>query len=185
MALIAVPTPRRRPWVLGAPAHASLRAPAPLRARALAHHERPGGTAYDARVTTATDLAAEKYLALTTYRRTGEGVTTPVWVVQVPGDRIGFWTAMGSGKTKRMRHTPRVTVQPCDARGRVKPGSTPVTAVATMVQAGPEFDEVQAKGKAKYGLMVPLTKALGRLLKQRRAGQTYADTVVVLDVSAP
>ncbi|MGN6160149.1 MAG: PPOX class F420-dependent oxidoreductase [Marmoricola sp.] len=125
-------------------------------------------------------IADEKYIALTTYRKNGEGVTTPVWVNPVSDGRIGFWTSMGSGKTKRMRNNPQVTVQASDARGRTKKGSTPITGTAEMVQSGPLFDEVQAKGKKKYGVMVTISKAMGQLLGQRKAGQTYADTVVLI-----
>ena len=35
-----------------------------------------------------------------------------------------------AGNTKRLGHTDRVTVQPCDARGRVKPGTTPLEGTA-------------------------------------------------------
>ena len=76
--------------------------------------------------TTRDDLADGKYMALTTFRRTGEPVTSPVWVVPVEDGRVGFWTAMGSGKTKRLAHTPRVVVQHSDARGRVTAGSIPL-----------------------------------------------------------
>ena len=125
-------------------------------------------------------LGDEKYLAVTTYRRTGEGVTTPTWCVTTDDGRIGFWTAMGTGKTKRIRHTPRTTVQPCDARGKVKDGTSPVEGSAELVQSGPVFDEVQRKVKEKYRFMVPLTRSLGKITGQRKAGQTYADTVVLI-----
>lgn len=130
------------------------------------------------------NIGDEKCILLTTYRRTGEAVATPVWVNPVSDGRIGFWTSMGSGKTKRMRHTPSVTVQPCSATGKVKPGTEPIHGTAEMVQDGPLFDEVQAKGRKKYGLQVPLTKFLGRIAGQRRKGQRYADTVVLVTLEA-
>lgn len=125
-------------------------------------------------------IADEKYIAFTTYRKSGESVTTPVWVNQVSDGRIGFWTAMGSGKTKRLTNNARVIAQGSDARGRVKSGSTPITGVAEMIQDGPLFDEVWAKGKQKYGFMVGLTKFMGRLKGQRKAGQKYGDTVILI-----
>jgi PPOX class probable F420-dependent enzyme len=57
-------------------------------------------------------LGDEKYMRLTTFRRDGRPVATPVWVVKLDGDRIGFWTSSGSGKAKRLAHTARVTVAP-------------------------------------------------------------------------
>ena len=125
-------------------------------------------------------IADEKYIAFTTYRKSGEAVTTPVWVNRVSDGRIGFWTAMGSGKTKRLHNNPRVTVQASDARGRAKAGSTPIQGTAEMVRSGPLFDEVQASGKKKYGLMVTISRNLGKLMGQRKSGQTYADTVVLV-----
>ncbi|MGZ4446502.1 MAG: PPOX class F420-dependent oxidoreductase [Nocardioides sp.] len=125
-------------------------------------------------------LTDEKYMAFTTHRRSGEPVTTPVWLVPVSDGRIGFWTAMGSGKTKRLKNDPRVEVQPSDVRGRVKPGTTPVPGTAEMVQGGPLFDEVHAAVKKKYGVMTSITKVMGRLMGQRRSGQSYADTVVLV-----
>ena len=100
--------------------------------------------------TTRDDLAAGKYMALTTFRRTGEPVTSPVWVVPVDDGRVGFWTSMGSGKTKRMAHTARVVVQPSDARGRVTDGSSALQGTAEMVRSGAAFDEVSAK-YAEFG----------------------------------
>ena len=42
-------------------------------------------------------IADEKTISVTTFRRSGEGVATPVWVNQVSDGRIGFWTSAGSG----------------------------------------------------------------------------------------
>ncbi|GAC1386473.1 MAG: hypothetical protein NVSMB48_25250 [Marmoricola sp.] len=125
-------------------------------------------------------IADEKYIALTTYRKSGEGVVTPVWVNAVSDGRIGFWTSDGSGKTKRMANNARVTVQASDARGRAKPGSSPITGTAEMIHDGPLFDEVTAKGKKKYGVMVTISKLMGQLMGQRKSGQVYADTVVLI-----
>ena len=57
-------------------------------------------------MTSRDELAAGTYLALTTFRRAGDPVSSPVWVVPLEHGRVGFWTAMGSGKTKRLAHTP-------------------------------------------------------------------------------
>src|SRR6476469_10064473 len=98
-------------------------------------------------------IEQERYIALSTYRRSGEAVATPVWVVPVSDGRIGFWTAMGTGKTTRIARDPRVSVQPCDVRGRPREGSAVLSGTAEMVRSGRLFDEVQAAVRAKYGLM--------------------------------
>lgn len=42
------------------------------------------------------DLGAAKYVLLTTFRRDGRGVPTPVWVVP-NGDGLAVWTLADSG----------------------------------------------------------------------------------------
>ena len=133
-------------------------------------------------MTTAEQLSAEKYLAFTTFRRSGEPVTTPVWVVPVSDGRLGFWTAMGTGKTKRLRHAPRVRVEPCDARGRTQEATSPVDGQAEMVRSGAFFDEVQGRVREKYGWMTTVTRLLARLGPQGRRGLGYADTVVLVSL---
>ena len=71
-------------------------------------------------------LGDEKYILLTTFKRDGTAVPTPVWSVPLGDHEIGFWTSSGSGKAKRLAHTDRVTVQPCDGRGKPHDGSEPV-----------------------------------------------------------
>lgn len=129
-------------------------------------------------------IADEKTIVLTTYRRNGEGVVSPVWVNQVSDGRLGFWTAMGSGKTKRLRNNPRVSLQAGTNSGKPKPGAPVLTGTAEMIQSGPLFDEVQAAGRKKYGIMVGISKALGGLLGQRKKGQQYGDTVVLIQLDA-
>ena len=125
-------------------------------------------------------IADEQFISFTTFRRTGEAVSTPTWVVPVSDGRLGFWTAMGTGKTKRLAHTPRVVLQPSDRRGKVKHSTAPVEGTAEMVRSGALFDEVQGRVRAKYGFMTKLTRVLSKLGPQGRKGLTYADTVVLV-----
>jgi hypothetical protein len=64
-------------------------------------------------------ISEEKYVASTTYRKSGTAVPTPTWIVALDGARVGFWTSSASGKYKRLRDNPRIVLQPSDARGRV------------------------------------------------------------------
>jgi PPOX class probable F420-dependent enzyme len=63
-------------------------------------------------------LARARYLSLTTFRRDGTPVATPVWVAR-QGDELVVFTARASGKVKRLRNDNRVLLAPCDMRGRV------------------------------------------------------------------
>lgn len=56
-------------------------------------------------------LGGRQYVNLTTFRRSGEEVTTPVWFVLVD-ERLYMTTPPDSGKMKRIRNDPRVIVTP-------------------------------------------------------------------------
>jgi uncharacterized protein len=129
-------------------------------------------------------LADGKYIAFTTFKRDGTPVTTPVWVVALDDGTYGFWTSSASGKAKRLRNDPKVTAQPCDARGRVTAGTSPVAGTAVTVTGGAVLAEIRAKVDAKYGVMVKLTRLLSRIgAFVKRKEQPYADTGVVITLA--
>ena len=128
----------------------------------------------------AMSLADEKYLVLTTFKRDGTPVTTPVWVAPIDDGKIGFWTSSGSGKAKRLARTPKVMVQPCDARGKVKAGTSPTEATAELV-TGPQLEGIRTKVKAKYGVMVPISRffaKIGQFIERKKI--PYGDRGVVI-----
>jgi PPOX class probable F420-dependent enzyme len=61
-------------------------------------------------------LEGAHYISLTTFRRDGTPVATPVWFA-AQNATIFVYTESQSGKVKRLRHTPQVTLAPCTARG--------------------------------------------------------------------
>ncbi|QWF83163.1 PPOX class F420-dependent oxidoreductase [Amycolatopsis sp. CA-230715] len=62
-------------------------------------------------------LAAEKYVMVTTFRKNGDPVPTPVWAAGDGGELV-LWTVRASGKVKRIRNNGKVDVQACDVRGK-------------------------------------------------------------------
>ncbi len=129
------------------------------------------------------ELADEKYLLLTTYKRSGDAVATPVWAVALDSGKIGFWTSSGSGKAKRLAHTAKVTVQPCDSRGKIKSGTSPVTGTAKVV-TGPELEGIRARIVDKYGFMTKITKLLGTIggiVKRNKIPYGDRGVVITLD----
>ncbi len=96
-------------------------------------------------------LKGHQYISLTTYRKSGEGVATPVWFA-VDGDRMFIVTQAESGKVKRIRNNPRVTIAPSDAQGKVKPGAPQIEGVAsvTPMEEGGRGDRAL---RGKYGFM--------------------------------
>ncbi|MGB5794964.1 MAG: PPOX class F420-dependent oxidoreductase [Mycolicibacter algericus] len=65
------------------------------------------------------EIAKSDYLLLTTFTRDGRAKPTPVWAAP-DGDRLLVITQESSWKVKRIRNSPRVTLAPCDMRGRPK-----------------------------------------------------------------
>ena len=63
-------------------------------------------------------IHAQKYISLTTFRKTGAGVPTPVWFGE-QGGKLYVMTRSDMGKTKRIRNNPAVKVAPCTIRGKV------------------------------------------------------------------
>jgi uncharacterized protein len=109
-------------------------------------------------------IADEKYVVLTTTRRNGQTVPTPVWIVALADGTAGFTTDLTSGKVKRIRNNAAVTLQPCSMRGTVTAGSAVVPATATVVTGG-EADTIKAAINRKYWAMTKLL-GIGSLLRK-------------------
>ncbi|CAL9344871.1 MULTISPECIES: PPOX class F420-dependent oxidoreductase [unclassified Streptomyces] len=104
-------------------------------------------------------LGAGKYLLLTSYRKNGTPVATPVWVVR-DGDALGVWTAADSWKVKRIRARGDVLVGPCDLRGNPTGDQVPATAEICDADTTARYRQLIAR---KYGLMGRLTLLGSRL----------------------
>jgi uncharacterized protein len=64
------------------------------------------------------EIFGQKYASLTTFRKTGIPVRTPVWFAEGDG-KLYVMTRNDSGKYKRIRNNPSVTVAPCNMSGKV------------------------------------------------------------------
>jgi uncharacterized protein len=89
-------------------------------------------------------LESSKTALLTTFRRGGEAVATPLSIALADG-KAYFVTAFDSGKAKRLAHTPRVTLAPCTVGGRV----TGETVAGRARRLDPEERKRAAKGLLK------------------------------------
>ena len=76
------------------------------------------------------DVARSKYLLLTTFTKDGRPKPTAVWGAR-DGDKLLIITDDGSWKAKRIRNTPRVTIQRSGGLGQAK--GEPVEAVARIL----------------------------------------------------
>ncbi len=107
-------------------------------------------------------LAEASYLRLTTFKRDGTAVPTPVWVVR-DGDLLAVITGPATGKAKRLRHTPRVLLAVCDRRGRVAPGAPEAEGTATLVADPAAIDRLGDLLVRKYGLLARAMRLSARL----------------------
>jgi uncharacterized protein len=119
-------------------------------------------------------LSRNDYVRLTTFRRTGAPVPTPVWVVadrSALGGRDGdllVITGAQAGKVKRLRHNGRVLLVPCDRRGTPQPGAAELEALAEVVVDPAVVRRLRLLVQIKHPL-------LGRLLLGgQRAGAAAA-----------
>lgn len=99
----------------------------------------------------ATRLSGEKFVSLTTYKRSGEAVATPMWIVR-DGARLSAWTPADSWKVKRARRDPRVTLRACGRTGRVDTGEPVLEGTAEVVTDPVEVSRVENLVRQKYGL---------------------------------
>jgi PPOX class probable F420-dependent enzyme len=103
-----------------------------------------------------------KYLSITSYRRDGTGVATPVWFV-ADGERLLVETDAASYKVKRIRRDPHVSVAMCSARGKTM--SDPVEAHAEILpwdveRIEPMFEDKYRKDLVFFRPLRAVQKAL-------------------------
>jgi len=99
-------------------------------------------------------LHGENYVLLTTYRKSGEGVPTPVWFAE-EGGKLYIVTNSESGKVKRLRHTAKVDLVACTVRG-VPKNDQHLSATARLLETSEEARHADTTLKRKYGLLYRL-----------------------------
>ncbi|MFJ6694965.1 PPOX class F420-dependent oxidoreductase [Streptomyces sp. NPDC091272] len=109
-------------------------------------------------------FARTRYISLTTFRKDGTPVATPVWVAG-DGSALYVWTNADTWKVKRVRRNSSVTVAPCDIRGRIKPNGPTVEATATLLDEE-GLREVRKLISRKYTWQFWLTDVPATLLRR-------------------
>jgi uncharacterized protein len=124
------------------------------------------------------EVAAHRYVSLTTFRRSGEPVSTPVWVAG-DGQELVVITIDGAGKTKRLAHTSRVELRECDMRGAVPEGAPTHHGTARVVRSPEEIAAVKKAMAGKY-LLARLGDLLRVVTSKFAAGKPRAGIRIVL-----
>lgn len=117
-----------------------------------------------------------KYLSITSFRRDGTGVATPVWFVS-DGGRLLVETDSASYKVRRIRRNGSVRVAPCTATGRLR--TEPLKAHAELLP-DTEVPRVDRLFRRKYRvdrvLVLPIYRAVEAV---RHRGRPHGKTVVI------
>jgi PPOX class probable F420-dependent enzyme len=111
------------------------------------------------------DVSRSAYISLTTYRRDGTAVPTPVWHARNGSDLLVI-TGAETGKVKRIRRDGRVLVTVCDFRGRIAPGAPSAEGTARVLGEA-ETQTARALIARKY-VLSRLGNWLTRILHLRR-----------------
>jgi uncharacterized protein len=104
-------------------------------------------------------ILTAQYVALTTYRRDGTAVTTPVWAA-AEGTSLYLFTNAAAGKVKRLRNSNRAAVAPCTATGKITGAALPAEAY---VLGAEQMSKVWQLLVKKYGIAARLFVAYDRL----------------------
>ncbi len=110
-------------------------------------------------------FSSAKYINIETYRKSGEGIRTPVWFVE-SGGLLFFLTRADSGKVKRLRHNALVKVAPCKMNG--EPTGNWLSAEASPVESVESISAVKSLFDQKYGAALRISVALSKLQKKKR-----------------
>ncbi|MDJ0362190.1 PPOX class F420-dependent oxidoreductase [Rhodococcus sp. H29-C3] len=116
-------------------------------------------------MTTFTSIADGKFVSLTTFKKDGTPVATPLWGAR-DGDRLLVWTPTDSWKVKRIKRNSSVTIALCSARGKVEGDA--VDGVAEVLDAA-GTEKARSAISSKYGILGWLT-VKGSSLRRGKSG---------------
>ena len=112
------------------------------------------------------ELATEKFVSITTFKRDGTPVSTPVWVAGENGNLLVISEA-DTWKVKRIRRDNHVRIAPCSPRGAIR--GEPIEAEASIEPDTAIVEQLLARKYGwKYRGYVHLS-ALVRKLRRRPA----------------
>jgi PPOX class probable F420-dependent enzyme len=110
-------------------------------------------------MTTINDLDKATFIALETFKKSGEGVITPTWVTGENG-KLYVWTDLNRWKVKRIRNNPVVRL--CKSDGRGNPKGAWFEARAKILDSDEAREKGRTRFKAKYGLQFRMFDAVSK-----------------------
>lgn len=122
-----------------------------------------------------TDLDAlfpGRYLSITSFKRDGTAVATPVWFVS-DGARLFAFTDLHSAKIRRIHHNPRVLVASCWANGKLRREA--VEARAEVLTDTRDLERIQTLLLERYKISYRVVMLFYRLGRRLRGKESVAD----------
>ena len=113
-----------------------------------------------------------RYLSVTSFKRDGTGVATPVWFVS-DGRRLFAFTDLHSAKIRRIRRNPEVLVASCRANGKLR--REPIAGHAEVLTAEADLERVQQLLLERYKISYRVVMLGYRLGRRLRGKQSVAD----------
>lgn len=112
-------------------------------------------------------LGDERFVALTTFKRNGEQVSTPMWIGR-DGTDLFAWTPADSWKVKRVGNNPRVLLAPSSRFGKVRDGAVTVEGTARVITDPATVDRLEGRIRRKYGLQYRLVTLIETIAARGR-----------------
>jgi uncharacterized protein len=94
------------------------------------------------------EIQGQKYISLSTFRKSGTAVATPVWFGEQE-DKLYVKTRSDSGKYKRIRNNPQVRIAPCTIRGKI---TGPDFAAVARILPPEDWPQASTSVRRKYWL---------------------------------
>jgi uncharacterized protein len=113
-----------------------------------------------------------RYLNVTSFKRDGTGVATPVWFVS-DGSRLFAFTDLRSAKIRRIRRNPHVLVASCRPWGKLR--REPIGGSAEVLTETADLERVRQLLLAHYGISYRVAMLVYRLGRRLRGKQSVAD----------
>jgi len=116
------------------------------------------------------DIAQARYVSLSTFRKSGAKVATPVWIAPeaapTPNTQLCHYvfSEAKAGKVKRLRNSAMAAVAPCTATGSVT--GSEYAAEAQIITTPEEIEQALRALRAKYGWQMWLADAGAKLTKR-------------------
>jgi uncharacterized protein len=126
------------------------------------------------------ELDDARYVLLTTFKRDGSPVSSPVWITGAAGTYV-FTTGDRAWKTRRLLRNSSVQVQACNMRGRVKSGATLYMGRGEVATTADAIAAAEQQLSAKYGWQFKATKVVDSL--KARFGRGERHEVVAIHLS--